>query len=146
MRPCVCLCVFVCVCECLCICVCVCVRARARVCVCVNEIEYKFHYLHNYFVNSDYCLSIYFFLSFRSLVQYKVDYLFFVENFRKFDWQTREKKNHNKVRYSCVYLFWNYCALLFILFSSNNLDTNIAKSGHNMLEVFVRLKMRWKYA
>ena len=78
-------CVFVCVCLCLWVsvymCMCVCACTRARVCVCVNEIEYKFHYLHNYFVNSDYCLSIYFFLCFQSLVQYKVDCLFFVENF-----------------------------------------------------------------
>ena len=49
---------------------------------------------------------------------------------RKFDCQVQEKENHNRARCLCAKLFWKDCALLFILFPSNNLDTYIIESWH----------------
>ena len=51
---------------------------------------------------------------------------------QKFDGQVQEKENHNRVRCLCAELFWKDCALFFILFSSNNHDTNIIEPLHNM--------------
>ena len=49
---------------------------------------------------------------------------------RKFDCQVQEKENHNRARSLCAKLFWKDCALPFILFSFNNLDTYIIESWH----------------
>ena len=64
---------------------------------------------------------------------------------RKFDWQAQEKQNHNKARCSCAKLFWKDWALLFIIFSSNNLDTNnISDQYTYFLSFFLIRKMTVK--
>ena len=58
---------------------------------------------------------------------------------QKFDGQVQEKQNHNRARCLCAEMFWKDCVLFFILFSSNNLDTNIIEPWHNMFEIFLEI-------